>query len=105
MVMPNVRNRVADLLEAESETGLLTPNAIRVLENRYLKKDDQGRIVETPRQMFERVARHVAGAEKDPEKWFEPFFDAMWSLKFIPNSPTPPSGTTSSILEECDLRH
>jgi ribonucleoside-diphosphate reductase alpha chain len=89
MVMqPNVRNRVADLLESDSETGLLTANAIRVLENRYLKKDEKGRIVETPRQMFERVARHVAGAEKNPDKWFQPFFDMMWSLKFVPNSPT-----------------
>lgn len=89
MVMPqNVRNRVADLFESEPETGLLTKNAIRVLENRYLKKDEHGRIVETPRQMFERVARHVAAAEKDPERWFQPFFDLMWSLKFVPNSPT-----------------
>lgn len=89
MVMhSNVKNRVADLLDSESETGLLTGNAIRVLENRYLKKDEKGRIVETPRQMFERVARHVAAAEKDPEKWWQPFFEMMWSLKFIPNSPT-----------------
>lgn len=88
MVTTDLKNRVARLMESETDVGLLTPNAVRVLENRYLKKDGKGVVIETPREMFERVARHVAAVEEDPDKWFGPFFDAMWSLKFVPNSPT-----------------
>lgn len=84
----NVKNRVANLMETDQENGLLSTNAVRVLETRYLKKDEHGKIVETPRQMFERVARHVASGETEPDQWFQPYFDMMWSLKFIPNSPT-----------------
>ena len=90
----NFKNRVIDLTDTKQpDTELmdaqrLTKNAIRVLENRYLRKDEEGNVAETPRQMFERVARHVAGAEKDPEQWVGPFFDLLWQLKFTPNSPT-----------------
>jgi ribonucleoside-diphosphate reductase alpha chain len=35
-------------------------NALRVLRSRYLQKDDHGRLVESPRERFERVAVHVA---------------------------------------------
>ncbi len=69
-------------------TGAFTENALRVLENRYLKKDATGVIDETPVQLFERVATAVAKAEKDPAAWKSSFFDMMWSRKFIPNSPT-----------------
>jgi ribonucleoside-diphosphate reductase alpha chain len=40
----------------------LSPNAKTVLERRYLKKDTDGRIQETPAQMFHRVSRHIAQA-------------------------------------------
>ncbi|MBI4882252.1 MAG: ribonucleotide-diphosphate reductase subunit alpha, partial [Planctomycetes bacterium] len=75
-------------MDSGSDRGLLSENAVRVLENRYLKKDVSGKIVETPREMFERVARHVAAVEKKPERWVAPFTELMWSLRFIPNSPT-----------------
>ena len=41
----------------------LTMNAVRVLEARYLLKDEQGNIIETPKQMFRRVARYIALVE------------------------------------------
>ncbi len=88
MVTTDLKNRVARLMDNENDVGLLTPNAVRVLENRYLMKDGQGAVIETPREMFERVARHVAAAEEDPKKWAETFFEMMWSLKFSPTSPT-----------------
>ena len=68
--------------------GPFTENALRVLQNRYLKKDDSGEVVEQPRELFERVADHVAGVESDAQAWRRPFFDMMWSRKFMPNSPT-----------------
>ena len=72
----------------------LSDNAIKVLEKRYLKKDDQGRPVEQPQDMFRRVARAIAEADLkyDPEadiKGLEnDFYSLMTSLEFLPNSPT-----------------
>jgi len=69
-------------------SGEFTDNALRVLQNRYLRKDETGTVVETPVELFRRVAKHVASVETDGAKWEQPFFDMMWSRRFIPNSPT-----------------
>lgn len=70
----------------------LTDNALTVLHARYLLKDETGKVVETPEQMFRRVARTVASAERlydsDPLPWEERFNDLMSSLRFLPNTPT-----------------
>lgn len=71
----------------------LTENARVVLEKRYLIKDENGKVIETPEELMERVARAVAKAESkypgaDPDKWAEKFYDIMAELKFLPNSPT-----------------
>jgi len=73
----------------------LSDNARRVLRRRYLKKDSNGKITETPEQMFRRVAHHIAKAEKNyggDEKRIkeiqEIFFNIMTEFKFLPNSPT-----------------
>ncbi len=70
----------------------LSENALKVLQARYLLKDENGQIIETPEEMFERIARTVAGAEKlyagDAPLWEERFFALLSSLKFLPNSPT-----------------
>ncbi len=69
----------------------LSENAKVVLRNRYLLKDEKGEVTETPEEMFYRVARSVAGAEKnyggDEGYWAERFFNLMKDLKFLPNSP------------------
>lgn len=71
---------------------ILTENALRVLRARYLIKDEHGKVIETPEDMFRRVARTVASAErlygKDPSPWEERFLDMMTDLRFLPNSPT-----------------
>ena len=67
----------------------LTANARLVLEKRYLRRDDQGRITETPSGMFERVAGAVAAIEKkDRGGWERRFYEMMASGRFLPNSPT-----------------
>jgi len=43
---------------------LLSENARTVLERRYLRKDEEGKILETPEEMFRRVAHHIAQAER-----------------------------------------
>jgi ribonucleoside-diphosphate reductase alpha chain len=69
----------------------LTENAKIVLRARYLLKDEKGNVIETPEEMFSRVARSVAGAERsyggDPDYWTERFLNLMRDLKFLPNSP------------------
>lgn len=81
-----------------SDTGKkvieLSPNALRVLERRYLKKGENGELLETPEGMFRRVAHAIAQAERlyNPaapvEEWEETFYELMTSLEFLPNSPT-----------------
>ncbi|XUX00053.1 MAG: adenosylcobalamin-dependent ribonucleoside-diphosphate reductase [Dehalogenimonas sp.] len=69
----------------------LTRNAVTVLNKRYLKRDSEGNIIETPEDMFRRVADVVASAEKsqgDREYWSQQFFNMMTDLEFLPNSPT-----------------
>jgi len=72
----------------------LSENAIRVLEKRYLRKDAQGKPVETPSDMFRRVAQTIASAEliynpaADVKAREEEFYRLMASLEFLPNSPT-----------------
>ncbi|MGB9629737.1 MAG: adenosylcobalamin-dependent ribonucleoside-diphosphate reductase, partial [Thermodesulfobacteriota bacterium] len=70
-----------------------TPHAIKILEKRYLRKDAQGRVIESPEEMFWRVARNIAEAEHlyknhlSPEALSEVFFRMMASFDFLPNSP------------------
>lgn len=72
----------------------LTDNALKVLEKRYLTKDLEGNVIETPDEMFKRVAHHIAKAdllynnESDVHKIEKEFYDMMVNLEFLPNSPT-----------------
>ncbi|MCK4457533.1 MAG: vitamin B12-dependent ribonucleotide reductase [Thermoplasmata archaeon] len=72
----------------------LTGNAIAVLERRYLKKNDVGEVIETPQEMYVRVARNIAHADglydehADIEKTAKEFYKMMTALEFVPNSPT-----------------
>lgn len=73
----------------------LTPNALKVLEKRYLKKNEEGAIVETPHELFKRVAKSVASADLrygksdlETDALAESFYEMMTSLYFLPNSPT-----------------
>lgn len=66
---------------------VLSENALAVLRRRYLAKDAQGNSIETPDELFWRVARHVAHAEKNVHDVAEPFYRMMAALDFLPNSP------------------
>ena len=68
----------------------LSGNAIQVLKKRYLSKNKEGKIIETPEEMFTRVARTIAGAERDESmaEYEEKFYKIMTNLEFLPNSPT-----------------
>jgi len=72
----------------------LSENALHVLQRRYLKKDKQGQVIETPEEMFRRVAQAIASAEliSNPKAKVkareEEFYQLMANLEFLPNSPT-----------------
>ncbi|TAK01572.1 MAG: vitamin B12-dependent ribonucleotide reductase [Candidatus Manganitrophaceae bacterium] len=72
----------------------LSQNAITVLEKRYLKRDPEGRLIETPDEMFRRVANNIAEADRryqsasQAAETAETFYHLLSSLEFLPNSPT-----------------
>jgi len=80
----------------ESVDERLTDNvAQNILPARYLLKDDDGNIDETPEEMFRRVAIGAAKAEMEfdssydnYDKWAEEFETQMKQLRLMPNSPT-----------------
>jgi len=90
----------------------LTENAHdRILPSRYLIKDEDGEVIETPKEMFERVAKNVAQPEKEyddhgyEESWQE-FFELMTHQKFMPNSPTlMNAGADLQQLSACFVVH
>jgi ribonucleoside-diphosphate reductase alpha chain len=80
-------------------------NAMKVLERRYLRKDEDGSTLETPDQMFRRVASNIAAVNErygDRGDEEEEFYSAMRSLEFLPNSPTlMNAGTNIQQLSAC----
>ncbi|HMK56139.1 MAG TPA: vitamin B12-dependent ribonucleotide reductase [Dissulfurispiraceae bacterium] len=73
----------------------LSSNALKVLEKRYLKKDEEGRVTETAEELFNRVAGHVASAdaaygksETEIKQLKTDFYELITLLNFLPNSPT-----------------
>ena len=91
------------------ESLRLTENALVVLKNRYLKRDEQGQTSETPEELFDRVARSVAAVEKKfdaddqaVKEWETRFYNLMASLRFLPNSPTlMNAGRSMGMLSAC----
>ncbi len=87
---------------------MITENALRVLRARYLRRNSLGQVIETPQQMFERVARAVSEAEllhgtaADARHWEERFHRMLSDLDFLPNSPTlMNAGTPLGQLSAC----
>ncbi len=72
----------------------LTPNALTVLEKRYLKRDETGKSLETPAEMFRRVADTIAAPDRmfnenaDVKTLSDSFYEMIANLDFLPNSPT-----------------
>ncbi|MHA2203574.1 MAG: adenosylcobalamin-dependent ribonucleoside-diphosphate reductase, partial [Candidatus Hodarchaeales archaeon] len=85
------------LISEESEKSIkpkqpnFTRNAKIVLEKRYLRQNERGEVIETPDQLFKRVAKSIAANEarygSDPALYEEEFHDIMINLEFLPNSP------------------
>lgn len=74
------------------KTLTLSPNSLKVLQNRYLKRSLNNNDLETPENLFWRVADNIAQASKKYNEDFEAirndFYNIMIDLDFLPNSPT-----------------
>jgi ribonucleoside-diphosphate reductase alpha chain len=84
----------------------LTPNGLAVLKRRYVRRGSDGEATEGVEDVFWRVARHIAAAERgrgeDIEAVARRFFGLMASLRFMPNSPTfTGAGTPLGQLAAC----
>jgi ribonucleoside-diphosphate reductase alpha chain len=69
----------------------LSYNTLFILKSRYLKRDEKGNILETPKQMIERVARFLGNVEKtdeEKEKWYQKFYELMIDFDFLPGTRT-----------------
>jgi ribonucleoside-diphosphate reductase alpha chain len=81
-------------MESSRSKPRLSDNALRVLEKRYLRKDIDGNVTESPEELFQRVAVNVSTAERlygkteRCKQWEEEYYRMMASLDFLPNSPT-----------------
>ena len=107
------RHKRAEIREYKQFFGVvddlkLGVNAIHVLKNRYLMKDKDGKVTETPRQMFRRIAKAVAKADilydknAEVEQTEETFYQVMVDSLFLPNSPTlMNAGTRLGQLSAC----
>ncbi|MGQ9707763.1 MAG: vitamin B12-dependent ribonucleotide reductase [bacterium] len=87
----------------------MSENSIEVLRRRYLRKDNEGRVVETPEELFLRVARSIAQVETnyratqgEIDALTEDFYQLLTSMYFLPNSPTlMNAGTEVGQLSAC----
>ncbi len=107
------RQKRAEIREAKRFLGVtddlkLGVNAVQVLKRRYLLKDEEGRVIETPSQMFRRVAKAVAEVDSkydgkaDVTRTENEFYRLMADLEFLPNSPTlMNAGTDIGQLSAC----
>lgn len=107
------RDRHATTREYKSFMGVaddlkLGVNAIKVLQRRYLRRDSNGKVVETPSQMFRRVASAVAavdaryGKRSQVARTEQTFYEMLSALDFLPNTPTlMNAGTELGQLSAC----
>jgi len=93
---------------APGKAPVLGQNALALLHSRFLIRDEHDRCIETPADLFSRVAWAVAQAEANYEtdksavrKWHRRFYDLMASLEFLPNSPALMNAGRSGTLSAC----
>ncbi len=93
---------------APGPVPILSETALTVLHSRYLIKDEKGRSVETPAELFNRTAWLVAQQEgnygasgNQLKQWHKKYYRLMASLRFLPNSPTLMNAQRRGTLSAC----
>lgn len=81
---------------------MFSDNALLIIKNKYLQKDDRGNIIETPEGWLKRVAKAIASVEEKKNKWEKSFYEVMESLEFLPGGRTlANAGTVNGQLANC----
>ena len=99
----------SEIMSIISENLNLRPNALTIVEKRYLRKKENGGIVETPEEMFYRISHHIVQAEdnykttkKQKDELEKSFAEILSKFEFLPNSPTfTGAGTKIGQLSAC----
>lgn len=88
------REAKSSILGGKVDTTKIDLNGLKLLERRYLAKDANGTLIETPAEMFQRVAKAVAAADKkygkttdEVKKLAESFYELIKNLEFLPSTP------------------
>lgn len=91
-------------LGIEDDIGL-TYNTLYILQRRYLKRNEKGKIIETPKGMLKRVAKYLSVVEKGKErkkKWNDKFLSIMETFEFLPGTRTlTNAGKVNAQLANC----
>ncbi|MDP3245202.1 MAG: adenosylcobalamin-dependent ribonucleoside-diphosphate reductase [bacterium] len=91
----------------------LSQNSLRVLEKRYLARDEEGKVIETPRSMMQRVAEALAKVElrygataEEAKKYQEQFYQVMTKWEFVPGGRTlTNAGASTRLIASCIVLH
>jgi ribonucleoside-diphosphate reductase alpha chain len=90
------------------EAPVISQNALKVLQSRYLVRDEHGECIETPAQLFSRIATLIAQVEakfgansNEIKQWQKRYYDLVASLKFLPNSPALMNAQRRGMLSAC----
>ncbi len=105
-VVKGKKHRISGPAYVNDSAIHLSENSLKVLERRYLRRDVDGTLLETPAGMFYRIAKHIATVEEqhdgDVEATTNTFYDLLTELRFFPNSPTfTGAGTPLGQLAAC----
>lgn len=83
----------------------LSYNTLYILKQRYLKRNEKGEIIETPKGMFKRVAKFLSSVEKTKAKrdfWEKKFYEVMVNFEFTPGTrPLANAGKKHAQLGNC----
>jgi len=109
----NIRTEQEDILNGKKTHLPFSANALRVLAGRYLRRDDEGEVIETPEDMFDRVAIALGNVEKDHglnegkiEKHIEDLKETLYNFEFTPAGRTlANAGGETRLVANCIVLH
>jgi ribonucleoside-diphosphate reductase alpha chain len=110
----NIREEKKRILNGKNTRLPLSLNSLKILAGRYLAKDAKTRkVIESPEEMFQRVAKAISGVEKkygklpkEIEKWRDKFYQVMYNFEFLPAGRTlTNAGTAMSVISNCVVLH
>ncbi len=109
----NIRSTQEEILNGRTSKLPFSLNALRVLAGRYLQRDESGEVCETPEEMYDRVAKALAGveaqygkSEQEIEEYTERFKDVLYNFEFIPAGRTiANAGGKTRLVANCIVLH